>query len=224
MYRCTQSSARGEERDFRGGFSLLELVIVVAIVLIVSAIAVPAIRQTIANYQLTASGTAVATMLESARLTAVKSNQPYYAVYNSAGCPGAVCAVPANGSPNPPDGSNYTTADPTVTTSGSVTLTAANLPDHGQLDAYLGGASIQPEFNGGPIGFNSRGLPCMADPGSPFICKQADPAGGIPAFEWFMQSNLTQGWVAVTVSPAGRIRSWHLVGKKPTCGFATCWE
>jgi prepilin-type N-terminal cleavage/methylation domain-containing protein len=214
------------------GFSLVELLFVVAIVLIVAAIAIPAVKRTVAAYQLSSSGTAVASMLESARLTAVKTNQPYYAVYNSGGClNNVVCAVPAAGSPNPPDGSNYTSADPTVAISGSVSFqditTVANAPDHTQLDTYLGGNSVQKEF-GGPIGFNARGLPCMATLATPFNCKQNDPnIGGIPAFEWFMQSSMTQGWVAITVSPAGRIRSWHLTsqgGNANNCGFPACWQ
>jgi prepilin-type N-terminal cleavage/methylation domain-containing protein len=218
-----------DRRVSQFGFSLLELVIVVAIIIIVAAIAVPAISRTIANYQLKSSGTAVASMLEAARLTAIKTNQPYYALYNRGGCLNVVCAVSANGSPNPPDGSNYTFPDPTVTTSGSVSLqniaTVASPPNHDQLDSYLGGNSVQLELSV-PIGFNGRGVPCMASAATPFLCQQLDPvAGGIPAFEWFMQNSTTQSWVAVTVSPAGRIRSWRLVSSKNTnCGFKACWE
>lgn len=208
------------------GFSLLELVIVVAIILIVTAIAIPAIRQTIANAQLNSSAYGVASMLESARLSAVKTNQPYYAMYNSGGCVNVACAVPATGSPNPPDGTNYTFADPTVATSGSVSFqnitTVANPPDHGQLNDYLGAAATV-EAPGVPIGFNARGLPCVANAGTPFIC-QLDPGGGTPAFEWFMQSSMTQGWVAITVSPAGRVRIWHLTSLKGGCGYAACWQ
>src|SRR5215472_14555415 len=114
------------------GFTLLELMIVVAIVIIVAAISIPAARQVIASQQLNSSAYGVASMLENARLSAVKTNQPYYAMYNSGACVNVACAVPATGSPNPPDGSNYTFTDPTVTTSGSVgfqnILTVANPP------------------------------------------------------------------------------------------------
>jgi prepilin-type N-terminal cleavage/methylation domain-containing protein len=212
----------------RRGFSLLELIIVVAIAIILTAIAVPVFTRTAAVYQLNSSGTAVASMLEMARLRAVKSNQPYYAIYNNGGCQNnVVCAVPAT--EYSPTGSTNTSADPTVMISGSVVFQditqVANAPHHHQLDNYLGGNSVVIEPPG-TIGFNARGLPCVANATSPFIC-QLDP-NGVPAFEWFMQSTTTQDWVAITVSPAGRIRSWRVVATgaqaQATCGHLTCWE
>ena len=55
----------------QSGFSMAELLIVVAIILIIAAIAVPNIAQTVANYRLNASGQSVASLLQQARLTAV---------------------------------------------------------------------------------------------------------------------------------------------------------
>jgi Tfp pilus assembly protein FimT len=208
---------------------LIELIIVLAIILIVTAIAIPAVKQTVAGYQLDASGHVVASLLQNARQTAVKTNQPYYAQYNGAGSTLAF-AVPALRSDNPPDGANYNNIiDPTATVVGHVTFQqvaqgASGPPNHAQLDAYLGGAAVQIETSG-VIGFSGRGLPCMASNGSQWVCAQTDPvAGGTPAFEWFMKETKTQGWEAITVSPAGRIKTWRLTSNAGGCGFPACWQ
>ncbi len=203
------------------GFSLIEVIVVLAIMMIITVIAIPIVRQTVAGYQLDASGRVVARLLQNTRQAAVKANQPYYAQYNGAGASLAF-AVPAIRSNNPPDGTNYNSAiDPTVAIVGSVAFqavgqAASGPPDHLQLDTYLGGGAV--------IGFNARGLPCMASAGSQWICAQTDPAlGGTPAFEWFIQNSITQDWEAVTVSPAGRIKAWRLTSRNG-CGFPACWQ
>lgn len=178
------------------GFSLVELVIVVAIVLVVSAIAVPAVQKVMDNYRLTSSGYAVASVLQEARMAAVKENRPYYVQYNPGPAPNTVTAAPL-------ESRAYTNTDPTAATAGNVAFQdPANLGglDHTQLDNYLGaGPATQ---LGGQIGFNARGLPCVSPGGPSFVCQ------GPSAIEWFM-SNSNGGWEAITVTPAGRIRTWR---------------
>ena len=191
------------------GFSLIELVVVVAIILIVSAIAVPAVRRTTATYRLDTSSHDVASMLQQARLAAVRTNQPYYVQYNVAGlAPGIVVAVPASrnfAQYNPQ-------IDPTVALSTNINFqavpAAGGPPNHAQLETALGVAAGAAQ-SGGVIGFNARGIPCVANAGNQWLCG-APAAGGAAAFEWFVQDAITGGWAAVTVSPSGRIKSWRL--------------
>jgi prepilin-type N-terminal cleavage/methylation domain-containing protein len=208
----------------RAGFSLIELLVVVAIALIVTAIAIPAIKRTVGNYRLDSSGHSVASMLQEVRMIAVKTNQPYYAQYNVAGVagvtPNMVIAVPASRENFPPNGAQYNAStDPTVITAGNINFPAAAgvLPNHAQLENVLGVAAGAAN-TGGVIGFNARGVPCQAN-GNQWLC-----GGGATAFEWFMQDSMTQGWEAVTVSPAGRIKSWHLASTNGSCGFPACWQ
>jgi type II secretory pathway pseudopilin PulG len=193
----------------KAGFSLIELTLVVAIAIIVTAIALPAARRTITSYQLDTSSRALASTLQQARMAAVKNNTPYYAQYNGAAGPSVVFAVPAARF-NP---LTYTAGtDPMMAISNNVSFQAGGQapPPHAQLETAMGVAAGAANLQiGGLIGFNARGLPCTQDPGipNPWLCTT-----GPMAFEWFMQNNMTQEWGAVTVSPGGRIRAWHMSG------------
>lgn len=183
------------------GFSLIELMVVVAIAIIVTTISLPAVRRTISSYQIDASGHNVANMLQATRSAAIKNNTPYYAQFNTAAGPSIVnslsaAEIVAGAAPN--------SADPTTNLASHVGFGAAAPPNHAQLETAMGlgagGAQI-----GVTIGFNTRGLPCTPT-ASPWICN--GPVG----FEWFMQHGMTGQWEAVTVSPAGRIKAWRMTG------------
>ena len=195
----------------RKGFSLLELMLVVAVGLIIAAIGVPAAKRTITSYQLDSSGHAVASMLQSVRMAAVKGNTPYYAQANVAGLAGptgsVVVSVPA--SRYPAAAGYQANVDPTVAMAQNVIITAGPGPNQAGLEAAAGinPATAQVRV-GGDIAFNSRGLPCLSTAG-PWTCS-VQPGGGAPvAFEWYMQNSLNGEWAAVTVTPTGRIRAWR---------------
>jgi prepilin-type N-terminal cleavage/methylation domain-containing protein len=197
-------------RSDESGFSMVELMIVCVIMVIISAIAVPNIVMMNRNYKLDAAGHSVASLLQQARMQAVKLNQPQYAQYDGAG----VLAFVNDGSSN-----TYATGNPDVGLPGGIAIALAapaqNL--HDQLDAYIGLGGTPAQI-GGNIGFNARGLPCNAGV-SPAVCTSA--TGG---YEWFMQ-NGQGGWEAVTVTPSGRIKSWRLTqATNGTCGYAACWQ
>jgi Tfp pilus assembly protein FimT len=196
-------------RIHESGFSMVELMIVCVVMVVIAGLAVPNIFRTFQNYQLDAAGHSVASLLQQARMQAVKTNLPAYANFTNttSGNIAFVTSDPAN--------TTYTAGNPDVQLSSAVSFRTAP-PDHGQLDAYLNGGTPQV---GGSIGFNARGLPCAENGGNPAACPAT--TGG---FEWFMQS--AGGWEAVTVTPAGRVKSWRLsiqTGGSATCGYAACW-
>ena len=178
------------------GFSMIELMIVCVVLVIISVIAIPNIALIVNNYKLDAAGHSVASLLQQARMQAVHANLAAY-------------AITSNGSPNmafvaSTPNAAYAAGDPDVAISPSITFqpAPATVGFHSQLDTYLGGGT--PEV--GSIGFNARGLACIANATNPTVCTPNN-AG----FEWFMQSNT--GWEAVTVTAAGRIKSWRLVSQ-----------
>jgi prepilin-type N-terminal cleavage/methylation domain-containing protein len=186
------------------GFTLVEVMMVCVIMVIISVIAIPNIVQANATYKLDAAGHSLASLLQQARMQAVKLNQPQYAQYD-----------PNTGVAFVNDGSTaaYTAGNPDVGLTGGLSFqntAQTTAPDHTQLDTYVGytAGNTLPVI-GGNIGFNARGLPCSAN-GNPAICPSA--TGG---YEWFVQ-NGNRGWEAVTVTPAGRIKSWHT--SNPTGG------
>jgi len=187
------------------GFSLVELTVVCVILIIISAIAIPNIVQANANYKLNAAGHSVASLLQQARMQAVKNNQPQYAQYTASGL-----AFVNDGSTT-----TYAVGNADVALAGGLAFNAAPTPDHGQLDNYVGGVGAVIQL-GGNIGFNARGLPCVAN-------GNTCPSGNT-AFEWFIQ-NGNRGWEVVTVTPSGRIKSWRLAqATNGTCGYTACWQ
>jgi prepilin-type N-terminal cleavage/methylation domain-containing protein len=193
-------------RTRESGFSMIEMTIVCVIMLVIAGIAVPNIFQTFRNYQLDAAGHSVASLLQQARIQAVKTNLPAYVNYTNASA-GNMAFVT-----NDPANTTYAAGNPDVQLSPAVTFQNTP-PDHAQLDAYI---NATPQVATVSIGFNARGLPCTESGGNPTVCSA--PAG----FEWFMQS--AGGWEAVTVTPSGRIKSWRLsVATGGTCGYTACW-
>jgi len=199
-------------RTRESGFSMIEMTIVCVIMLVIAGIAVPNIFQTFRNYQLDSAGHSVASLLQQARIQAVKTNLPAYVNYTNAAA-GNMAFVT-----NDPANTTYAAGEPDVQLSPAVTFENGTPdpntpPDHAQLDAYLNVATPQV---GKSIGFNARGLPCAESGGNPTVCTS--PIG----FEWFMQS--AGGWEAVTVTPSGRIKSWRLsMATGGTCGYTACW-
>lgn len=193
----------------QNGFSLLELMLVCVVLVIISTLAVPNIMQVNANYKLDAAGHSVASLLQQARMQAVKTNLPAYAKYDTATNIVFVTDDPTNA---------YASGNPDVALARGLSFQTAP-PDHSQLDVYVGGASPQILSN---IGFNARGLPCIANTTNPSVCPNVTSG-----FEWFVQNSSLGGWEAITVTPAGRIKSWRLskqTGGTADCGYTACWQ
>ena len=207
-------------RNNQSGFSLIELLIVVAIILLLAGIVVPNLPLVVANYKLDAAGRSLASLMQVGRIRAAKTNQANYVRFDTTLTP-AVAFVKSDTT------SAYAVGDPAIPVPLGYTFQTTGLPNHQQLDAYLG-ASVVVEL-GTPVGFNSRGLPCVANNASGTLCQQLDPATpGAPGFEWFVQGNSTTAWAAITITPGGRIKSWRLrqtgASASTSCGYTACWN
>src|SRR5258707_5232964 len=156
-------------RTHESGFSMVELMIVSVVMVVIAGLAVPNIFRTFQNYQLDAAGHSVASLLQQARMQAVKTNLPAYANFANA-TSGNMAFVT-----NDPANTAYTAGNPDVQLSSAVSFRTAP-PDHAQLDAYLNGGTPQV---GGSIGFNARGLPCAENGGNPAACPATTGGFGL---------------------------------------------
>lgn len=193
------------------GFSLVELLVVVVVMLIVAGIAVPNMLNMIHAARLRGAGSDFSSLLQLARMRAVQDDR-FYATYTIAGSPQeAYVDLKANG------GTRADAGDPLITISAEVTpIAAAGAPDTTNLQGLFlpaGSALIVRDGSttGTPVRFSPHGIPCTTQIATGVaVC---DSGGGATAFWIFFNDTSTGAWEAVTVSPAGRVQKWqHGVG------------
>jgi type IV fimbrial biogenesis protein FimT len=200
-------------RNRQKGFSLVELLVVMAIIIIVSAMAIPNIINAVRAARLRSAGSEVAGFLEQVRMTAVRENKTIY-IRNSV----------VNGATmwyaDRPDaaGAHNLTLDagepvigmsPTlsIANTGAPAATAAMTAYNPNGSAFTqlktmtdGTASSTVE-----MGFNSRGLPCQVVASG--ACNRLSGAG-VPTNMIAYMQNEASGYAAVTVSGNGKVKIW----------------
>jgi type II secretory pathway pseudopilin PulG len=200
---------------------MLEMMIVVAIMLVVSAMAVPMWMTAMRTARIRGSEADYASLLQIARTRAVNDDR-YYSVYiqPTAGNVPALAYVdiyPQNvngtsGAGAPPGGS-YTAgppADPMVALSSeAVPQAQASAPNTGNLLLSFCGTCAAAIIKNSAPTWGPDGLPCLAAISSGGTGTVCNSAGGPIAYVVYFQSSTTQEWDAVTISPAGRIKTWY---------------
>jgi len=187
------------------GFSTLELVIVVAIILIAAAIAIPNAIQIWYNMELRATGNEVADLMQRARILAAKSNSYYTVCYSTSGGVQTVYLTQVTLS---------STSACTYSAGTSVSIDLARLisaasgaPTGTNPSAYTSSidtSSGTPCDNTCTLAFSPRGLPCQFVTGTPGTCST--PAASY--FVYYFQASSSSGWAAVAVSKAGRTQTY----------------
>jgi prepilin-type N-terminal cleavage/methylation domain-containing protein len=188
------------------GFSLIELLIVVFVVLVVAAIAIPNILTAVANIRLRASAGDLAGLMQQARILAAKNNATYTVRYGTRnGAQIAYVDLNGNGS--------FDNGEPLTQFSGT-TVPAAGAPSGsgGQPTAYVlvGDTGTGSYDNTYTLGYTGRGLPCNYDTSTtPATCST--PAAKYFAYYLTITRVGGTSWAAVVVTKGGRtkIATWN---------------
>jgi Tfp pilus assembly protein FimT len=190
------------------GFSLLELLVVCAIMMIVGAIAIPTMIHVVDMSRMRGSLSDISNLAQACRTAAVKSNQSQWLHFT--GTTGNVVLFVTD--------KNSTATSPILGDPKQLSLsnhfslyatTPGNVPP--AMDGKtMWGSSTNPA-TGVDTYFNSRGLPCSPDPTTK-VCDMTLAPGGF-AYYFAYQGSSGLLWSAVGVSPAGRIKTWIWDGK-----------
>ncbi len=180
------------------GFSLIELIIAAAVTIILAAIALPRVLNTVSDVKLRYSATNFSGLLQSARIQAVKKNT-FFTIDQAtlpSGDPGYFVDIPKSGV--------YTVGDPVLPLGTQVTVhpgIGSGAPNEG---TFIAGLNFTVNPGGSPPSFNARGLPCVASTNS---CPQTPGHG----FVLFLSKPTLTGnvnWASIVINPSGRVQIW----------------
>ena len=207
--------------DRQRGFSVLELMLVVVIILIILGMAAPKMMRIISNQKLQASAQAYAGLLQEARARAVQDDKAYEVLFStSGGAPIAYVDLNDNGSFD-------ASTEPAVLLASPIVVTDTGLPPSTKGFDTIHPINIVPLTTStspmlasdgtarAGIAFNQRGLPCQR-----FVaagnCVNAIPPQTPPLppqvawvtyFKYPISASAAD-WDAISVTPAGRIKVW----------------
>jgi Tfp pilus assembly protein FimT len=180
------------------GFSLLEALVVVAIGMVVTLVAVPNMVTAISNMRLRSSMTSLAGVLQNCRMLAVKQNRHMTTHYlpNAYGIVAYVKAAT--------DTTTLGVTDSQVELEAPVTkMTSTPSGPNAPAAISTSVLGFTPEY--GEPSFNPTGLPCVFSSGT---CENH-------GFTYYFHDNRPQGqvgWSAISISPAGRLKKWYWNG------------
>jgi prepilin-type N-terminal cleavage/methylation domain-containing protein len=195
----------------QGGFSMIELVIVIAIGLVIAALAFPSVTRAAATFRLRQSVSGVAGIFQKARIEAVRTNRIQVIraqLLNNAGIvyvdgPGTQGIVPPY---NQRYDRNANPAEALAQLGQGVQPEFNTPPPQAFPSALLLNINLAPSPGPMAAGFNPRGLPCAHT--APGTCDNGALNFGGFLYYFRLASPFGDQWSALTVTPAGRVRVW----------------
>jgi Tfp pilus assembly protein FimT len=190
----------GQRRSSGGrGFSLVELLFVISIIICISVVSLPTMLHVIADVRTRTAMSSLSGLVQEARSYAIKTNKIMTVHFTTKS--GQAVAYIQDASQTASLGSAingrqvYLGSGVTkyTTPSGPTALTGTVMWGEGT-----------PNTN--DVSFNSRGLPCYYNTGTtPATCELNN---GFVYYFTYQPPYGANGWTALSVSPAGRIKNW----------------
>ncbi len=188
---------RSRDQGRRAGFSLIEVTLVVAIAMVVTATAIPSITTVVANAKMRASMTSLSGLLQNCRMAAVQQNKTMTTrfVVQTSGLVGYVKSAA--------DSAALAKKDYQVEMQAPINKLTT--PSGGGAPAAISDTVLGFTPQTGNPSFNTRGLPCLYSGGA------CDNYGFISYYKDTRIAG-SGGWASISISPAGRIKRWFWNG------------
>jgi prepilin-type N-terminal cleavage/methylation domain-containing protein len=183
------------------GFSLTEIIVVLAIVMTLAGVAFPIFTKISYNTRLKSAATNLSGLMQQARIQAARQNAVYTVVIPSTGGQAFINL-------NPGTNSTWDSGEPVIRFNSNITpASSAPTGSGSQPSAYTlvgdttGGT---PYDNATTLGYSPRGLPCA------YVSSTCST----PAADYFVyylrdaRPDGTTGWAAVVVTRTGRTKSY----------------
>ncbi|MDP9161656.1 MAG: prepilin-type N-terminal cleavage/methylation domain-containing protein [Acidobacteriota bacterium] len=195
------------------GFSMLELVIVLAIVLLVAAMAVPMGMSAVSNAKLRYAALTFTGLIQDARIEAVKRNS-FFKIEPTVLSNGATgyyvdLSLPPTARPGA-----LVTTDPIAPMEQAITLYFGQTGPAPNQAALVAAVNFTPEPAGSRPAFNARGLPCLSASATSPTCPATINGGINMGYLTFISRTAfgATNWKAVAITPSGRVQLWGYNG------------
>jgi type II secretory pathway pseudopilin PulG len=208
MLRFISSSPRFGLDRRSAGFSLLEILVVLAIMMIITAMAVPTVTSTIDAYRLRQAVASSGELAQRCRMQAVKKDNSQRLHFATVSGRVVLFVTDASDTATAPASTDkllsaqvwlpYQFSIPGVPTGTGAPPALTGL--------VMWNSTLTPTVNSDPY-FNSRGLPCAPNT----VTGICNTTSGFVYYFSYSASNGTR-WSAISISPAGRIQGWFWNG------------
>jgi prepilin-type N-terminal cleavage/methylation domain-containing protein len=200
--RIVKSMAKSRKISaLQSGFTLVEVIVVVTLVLVVSGLSVPNLTRAIDTSQLKGAAQTLAAAYQDARIRATQQDTSYAVLVSPLGIMPAQLCIDLDG-----DGT-CSAGDPVTTFPSQVTVSNLGVPFK-LGPAQLTYQTTDTEHSSAPgngLIWNALGLPCQVNTGT-----QCTAVGWVQHLQ-LQRSNGEVMYAAVSVSPTGRVKTWIFI-------------